>query len=358
MLLNQTYYLNTIRDWIYAGLAVIFVFLIATILKAILSRQINRISAKTATEWDDLAAGLVDKIKLFFLVAISFYAGFRLLTLPDSVTDFINKFVGIVLLIQIGLLASEAIRIWLTSYRKQKIEDHADTVTTVTSVGFIVKIVLWLILLLIALDNLGVNVSALIAGLGVGGIAVALAVQNILGDLFASFSIVLDKPFVIGDFIIVDNFLGTIEHIGLKTTRVRSLSGEQLIFSNSDLLKTRIRNFKRMYERRVVFSIGVVYQTAHEKLKKIPEIIKNIIENQEQTRFDRAHFKEYGAYALNFEIVYWIENPDYNIYMDIQQTINLEIFQQFESEDIEFAYPSRSIYLNDVSSSLKAAFNL
>jgi small-conductance mechanosensitive channel len=354
MLLDQTYYHNTVQEWIYAGLAVIFVFLIARILKAILFRQINRISAKTATEWDDLTAGLVDKIKLFFLLVISFYAGSRLLDLPDSATHFINKFVGIILLIQIGILASEAIRIWLAIYRKQKIEDNADTVTTVTSVGFIVRIVLWLILLLIALDNLGVNVSALIAGLGVGGIAVALAVQNILGDLFASFSIVLDKPFVIGDFIIVDNFLGTIEHIGLKTTRVRSLSGEQLIFSNSDLLKTRIRNYKRMYERRVVFSVGVVYQTAHEKLKKIPKIIKSIIENQEQTRFDRAHFKEYGAYALNFEVVYWIENPDYNIYMDIQQAINLQIYRQFENEDVEFAYPSQSIYLNDASS-VKAA---
>jgi small-conductance mechanosensitive channel len=175
-------------------------------------------------------------------------------------------------------------------------------------------------------------------------------VQNILADLFASFSIVLHKPFVIGDFIIVDNFLGTIEHIGLKTTRVRSLSGEQLIFSNTDLLKTRIRNYKRMYERRIVFSIGVVYQTSHEKLTKIPKIIENIINKQEQTRFDRAHFKEYGPYSLNFEIVYWIENPDYDIYMEIQQAINLEIFQQFENEGIKFAYPSQSIYINDVSS--------
>jgi small-conductance mechanosensitive channel len=258
MLLDQTYYHNTIREWLYAGAAVILVFFIAWIAKAILSRQINKISAKTATQWDDLVAGLFDKIKLLFLAVISFYVGTRLLTLPDSITKFINKFVGIVLLVQVGILASEAIRFWLSAYRKRKIEDHAGAVTTVTLVGFIVKIVVWLILLLIALDNLGVNVSALIAGLGVGGIAVALAVQNILGDLFASFSIVLDKPFVIGDFIIVDNFLGTIEHIGLKTTRVRSLSGEQLIFSNSDLLKTRIRNFKRMYERRVVFSVGVV----------------------------------------------------------------------------------------------------
>ncbi|MGD8262218.1 MAG: mechanosensitive ion channel family protein [Desulfobacterales bacterium] len=350
MILDQIYYHNTIREWIYAVMAVVFVFLIIRISKAVLFRQINRIAAKTATEWDDLAVGLINKIKLFFLIAIAFYVGSRLLTLPNAITKFSNKFFGIILLIQIGIFASEIIRFWLNWYRKQKIEDRADAVTTVTSVGFIVKILLWLIILLIALDNLGVNVSALIAGLGVGGIAVALAMQNILGDLFASFSIVLDKPFVIGDFIIVDNFLGTIEHIGLKTTRVRSLSGEQLIFSNTDLLKTRIRNYKRMYERRIVFSIGVVYQTSHEKLTKIPKIIENIINKQEQTRFDRAHFKEYGPYSLNFEIVYWIENPDYDIYMEIQQAINLEIFQQFENEGIKFAYPSQSIYINDVSS--------
>ncbi|MGD9043795.1 MAG: mechanosensitive ion channel family protein [Desulfobacterales bacterium] len=350
MILNQIYYQNTIGEWIHAILAVVFVFLIIRISKAIVSKQINRITAKTSTVWDDLAARLINKIKLFFLIAIAFYVGSRLLTLPNAVTNFINKFVGIVLLIQIGILASEAIRFWLNWYRKQKIEDRADAVATVTSVGVIVRILLWLIVLLIALDNLGVNVSALIAGLGVGGIAVALAVQNILSDLFASFSIVLDKPFVIGDFIIVDNFLGTIEHIGLKTTRVRSLSGEQLIFSNTDLLKTRIRNYKRMNERRIVFSIGVVYQTPHEKLTKIPKVIKNIINKQEQTRFDRAHFKEYGPYSLNFEIVYWIEIPDYNIYMEIQQAINLEIFQQFEKEGIEFAYPSQSIYVNDVPS--------
>ena len=350
MILDQIYYHNTIREWIYSVLAVVFVFLIIRISRAIVFRQINRIAAKTATVWNNLAAEIINKIQFFFLVAIALYAGSRLLALPDVTTSFINKFVGIILLIQIGILASEAIRFWLNWYRKQKIEERADAVTTVTSVGFIVRILLWLIILLIALDNLGVNVSALIAGLGVGGIAVALAVQNILSDLFASFSIVLDKPFVIGDFIIVDNFLGTIEHIGLKTTRVRSLSGEQLIFSNTDLLKTRIRNYKRMHERRIVFSIGVVYQTSHAKLIKIPKIIENIIEKQEQTRFDRAHFKEYGPYSLNFEIVYWIENPDYNIYMETQQAINLEIFQQFGKEGIEFAYPSQSIYLNDVPS--------
>jgi small-conductance mechanosensitive channel len=184
----------------------------------------------------------------------------------------------------------------------------------------------------------------------VGGIAVALAVQNILGDLFASFSIILDKPFVIGDFITVDTYLGTIEHIGLKTTRVRSLSGEQLVFANADLLQSRIRNYKRMYERRVVFSIGVIYQTPYGKLQKIPEIIQNIIETQGQTRFDRTHFKDYGPYSLNLEIVYWVENPDYNLYMDTQQKINLELFKQFEDEKIEFAYPSQSLYINEIPS--------
>jgi small-conductance mechanosensitive channel len=207
----------------------------------------------------------------------------------------------------------------------------------------------------VALDTYGVNVTTLIAGLGISGIAVALAVQNVLGDLFASFSIVFDKPFVIGDFIIVGDYLGTVEYVGLKTTRIRSLSGEQLVFSNGDLLKSRIRNFKRMFERRVVFTIGVLYQTTYEHLIEIPKMIQSIIENQSQVRFDRAHFKEYGAYSLNFEIVYWIQNPDYNVYMDIQQTINLSIFKQFKEKGIEFAYPTQTLFVqNDLSS----AFNL
>jgi small-conductance mechanosensitive channel len=174
---------------------------------------------------------------------------------------------------------------------------------------------------------------------------VALAAQNILGDLFASASIVLDKPFVMGDFVIVDDHLGTVERIGLKTTRIRSLSGEQLVFSNNDLLQSRIRNFKRMYERRVVFSIGVTYQTPHDKLAEIPALLRAAVEAREQVRFDRAHFKEYGDFSLNFEIVYYVLSPDFNIYMDIQQAINLEIHREFERRDIEFAYPTQTIFV-------------
>jgi small-conductance mechanosensitive channel len=199
------------------------------------------------------------------------------------------------------------------------------------------------------LDNMGFNITALVAGMGVGGIAVALAVQTILGDLFASLSIVLDKPFVVGDFLIIGDLLGSVEYVGLKTTRLRSLSGEQLIFSNSDLLTSRIRNYGRMFERRVVFNIGVTYQTPRDKLIKIPEIIRTAVETQDKTRFDRSHFKEYGNFSLNYESVYYIQGSDYNMYMDIQQDINLYIHEQFENEGIEFAYPTQTLFIQQDS---------
>jgi small-conductance mechanosensitive channel len=186
----------------------------------------------------------------------------------------------------------------------------------------------------------------MIAGLGVGGVAVALAVQSILGDLFASLSIVIDKPFVIGDFVIVDEYMGTIEHVGLKTTRIRSLGGEQIVFSNSDLLKTRIRNYKRMRERRVLFGFGVLYQTPIDVVEKIPDLMRAIVEARKNVRFERAHFKAFGESSLDFEVVYWMLDPDYNLYMDVQQAINLEMLRVFEREGIGFAYPTRTLVID------------
>jgi small-conductance mechanosensitive channel len=203
--------------------------------------------------------------------------------------------------------------------------------------------------LLVALDNLGIDVTALVAGLGIGCVAVALSVQNILGDLFASLSIILDKPFVIGDFLIIDDYMGSVEYVGLKTTRVRSLSGEQLIFSNSDLLKSRIRNYGRMFERRVVFSIGVTYDTSREKLRRIPGIIREAIEAEDKTRFDRSHFMNYGDYSLQFETVYYVLSADYNSYMDIQQAIYFAIHEAFEQEGIEFAYPTQTLFVTQAA---------
>jgi len=173
-------------------------------------------------------------------------------------------------------------------------------------------------------------------------------VQNVLGDLFASLSIVLDKPFAVGDFLIIDEHMGAVEHVGLKTTRIRSLSGEQLVFSNSDLLKSRIRNYGRMFERRVVFKFAVTYQTPRDKLKIIPQIVRESILELDKVRFDRAHFQAYGASSLDFEIVYYVLAPDYNLYMDIQQAINLRIHERFEQEGIDFAYPTQTVYVHRV----------
>lgn len=217
--------------------------------------------------------------------------------------------------------------------------------------GFLLRVILFVSLLLLGLDNLGFNVTTLIAGLGVGGIAVALATQNILGDLFASFSIVMDRPFVIGEFIDVDGtFLGTVENIGLRTTRLRSLTGEQLVLSNNDLIKCRLRNYKRMEERRILFRFGVLYQTSHQQLAAIPKMVQDIIEAEPETRFDRAHFCQYGDSSLDFEVVYYILSREFTIYMNHHQNILLAIFKKFEDEGISFAYPTRTVFLEKGSS--------
>jgi small-conductance mechanosensitive channel len=213
------------------------------------------------------------------------------------------------------------------------------------ALSFLGRIALWATVLLLVLDNLGVDVTALVAGLGIGGLAIALAVQNVLSDLFASLSIVLDKPFIPGDFVVVGDMAGTVEHIGIKTTRIGSISGEQLIFSNTDLLGSRIRNFGRMKERRVVFSLGVTYQTPADKLARVPGLIQAAIESQERARFDRSHFASYGDSALNFETVYYVESSDYATHMDILQAVNLSIYRSFATEGIEFAYPTQTLFL-------------
>ncbi|MGB3051563.1 MAG: mechanosensitive ion channel family protein, partial [Polyangiales bacterium] len=232
---------------------------------------------------------------------------------------------------------------WLEHYRQTE-EDGANR-TTMNALSFIARLVLWITVFLLVIDNLGIDVTALVAGMGIGGIAIALAVQNILSDLFASLSIVLDKPFVNGDFIVVGDMAGSVEHVGIKTTRIRSISGEQLVFSNSDLLQSRVRNFGRMEQRRVVFSLGVTYQTPAEKLERIPSLIRAAIEAQDSVRFDRSHFASYGDSALNFETVYYVESSDYAQHMDILQAINLRIYRTFEDEGIEFAYPTQTLFV-------------
>jgi len=254
--------------------------------------------------------------------------------------------VSLAVFAQAGIWAHHAVvRLLRDHVERRKVASRASNVAILGLVGFFARVAVWTTVLLLVLDNFGIDVTALVTGLGIGGIAVALAVQNVLSDTFASISILLDKPFEVGDFIIVGEHLGVVENIGVKTTRVRSLSGEQLVFGNHDLLSSRIRNFKRMYERRVAFSFGVTYQTPIEKLEWIPRMVRASIETLDRTRFDRAHFKGFSSSSLDFEIVYYVLDPDYGVYMDIQQEINLRIMRALDAEGVAFAYPTRTIHV-------------
>jgi len=241
-------------------------------------------------------------------------------------------------------VVSYALKIyWLKNSRSNDLEGSLNGILKVT------KFILWSLAVIFFLDNLGFKISAVIAGLGVGGVAIALAAQAVLGDLFSYFAIIFDRPFEVGDFIIIGDLLGTVEHVGIKTTRIRSLGGEQLIFSNTDLTNSRVRNYKRMDKRRVVFKLGVVYQTALKELKEIPKIIEKVIRDVEDTAFDRAHFFEYADFSLVFEVVYYVVGSDYNKYMDIQQKINFDLKEEFQKRNIEFAFPTQTVYVSKES---------
>lgn len=341
---DLTFLGNRVQHWVIAlGLAVVVVAALAAV-KRVIVRRLGPLAEHTPSDLDDVVIDLVRRTRSYLIVAAAVYAAALVLALPRGVERLIGALAAIAFLLQLGVWGSGIIAFAVARYARQRMAQDAATATTMAVLSLVGRLVLWAGIFLLALDNFGVDITALVAGLGVGGIAVALALQNILGDLFAAFSIALDKPFKIGDFIVVDDFLGTVEHIGLKTTRVRSLSGEQLIFSNGDLLSSRIRNYKQMYERRVVFGFGVPYETRPEKLAAIPALVRRIVEAQPQARFDRAHFEAYGDYSLNFEVVYYVLTPNYNTYMDIQQIINLEIYQQFQAEGVEFAYPTQILY--------------
>ena len=343
--LDRTYLGNSVKTWLIAVLVTVVVLAVLALVRRVLERRLGRLVARTRTDIDDLAVDLLRMTKFFFPLFIALYIGSRTLAMTAILDRVIRGAMVIALLVQFALWGNAVISFWITRYMQSRMKEDAAAATTIGALRFIAKLVLWTAVLLLALDNLGLDITTLVAGLGVGGIAVALALQSVLGDLFASLSIVLDKPFVIGDFIIVGDFLGTVEHIGLKTTRLRSLSGEQLVFSNGDLLSSRVRNYKRMAERRIVFGFGVVYQTPAGQLEAIPGMVREVIESLEKTRFDRAHFKGFGNFSLDFEVVYYVLVPDYNIYMDIQQQINLALYRQFEEKGIEFAYPTQTLYV-------------
>ncbi len=344
-MLDQVLLENSVRTWLLALGVAVAAAVVLRLLLALFGKYLSRVAKATASTWDDIVVHAISKTKRLFLLVIAVQAGSRVVEIPGTARDVLDAVTILAVLLQAGIWATAALRFGLSHERQKLLKEDRAAATSLSALGFVGQLLIWSLVLLLSLDNLGVDVTALVAGLGVGGVAVALAVQNILGDLFASLAIVLDKPFVLGDFIIVDDLVGSVEAIGLKTTRVRSLGGEQLVFSNSDLLNSRLRNYGRMVERRVVFTVGVTYQTDREQLGAIPGIIRDAVEAQPQTRFDRSHFFEYGDFSLNFETVFYVLSPNYNDYMDIRQAINLRLFEEFERRGIEFAYPTQTLFV-------------
>lgn len=343
-ILNREFLGNTILDYCATALIVIGGIILVFVIKAFVFARLQKRAEKTKGKFDDLLVNTLGKTLIPALYYAVIYISLIHLKLNTSFERLLDV-AGIVLLtfLSIRFLMS------LISYSLSRYFERFDDETKkrdVKAIMPILKVIIYGIGIFFLLDNLGFKISTLVAGLGIGGVAIALACQAVLGDLFSYFSILFDKPFEIGDFITVDAHMGVVEHIGIKTTRIKSISGEQLVFSNSDLTKSRVKNYKRMQQRRVAFKIGVIYQTTLEQLKEIPAIMKGIIEGIADTKFDRSHFQAYGNFSLDFESVYYVHGADFNKYMDTQQAINLKLFDEFAKRGIEFAYPTQTLFID------------
>lgn len=334
------------QTWIISLAVMLTVFAALLKLRNYIGKWMGEMTGEVSLDSGKLVRGIITRTGTYFLLAVSLYAGSMVLVLPPFISSKLGLVIFLLFLLQISQWGS-----WLITYavnrtiKKKKTAGSEDT-AIFGVVKFFLKTAMWAIIVLLALDNLGVNITALVAGMGVGGIAVALAAQKILSDLFGALSIVLDKPFTIGDFIEVGDLSGTVENIGIKNTRLRAPSGVQIIIPNSDLLQGNIHNYKDRLERREKFTLSVTYQTPLEKLKLIPGWLKDIIESQENARFGRAHFKKYGSSSLDFEILYWIVKPDYSLFVKVQDQINYLIYEKFEKENVEFAYPTQTLFMN------------
>lgn len=330
---------NPVRDWLVAATIAIGTFLILLLTKGQIVRRLGSLAERTETGVDDFFVEIVRRTRRLLILAVVVWIGSLTLSQTGRLEGILRTAAVLAVLLQIALWLLVAINFWVERTRRRRLASDAASVTLIGAAGLAGKVLVWSVILLVALDNVGVDVTALVAGLGIGGIAVGLALQNILGDLLASVSIVLDKPFVVGETIQVDDFVGKVESIGIKTTHVRSVSGEQIIFPNGALLQSRIRNHARMGDRRVVLTFGVGYETPVEKVEAIPEMIRGIIEPLEQIRFDRAHFVRLGASGLEFEVVWFVLSSDFALHLERQQHILVTLMRRLQGEGIEIAPP-------------------
>lgn len=330
---------NYLSQYVEAIIAFIVTLVVIKIFKYIVIHRLHELAKKTKTEFDDVLIEAIKRIGWPFYLVASTYAALHFVQLPEMLnTGF--RFLLIIVVVYYGIrIVQSVLGYWL----KKAIAVKAGR--TVTSFfDTVIKIALWSIALLLILQNMGFEITTLIAGLGIVGIAIAFALQRVLEDIFSAFSIFYDKPFEVGDFIIIGNDLGTVKDIGLKTTRINHLKGQELVVSNREMTSARIHNYKKMKKRRITFSFGITYDTPLRKMKKIPKIVKNIFKDIKLAEIDRVHFKSYGDFSLIYEVVYYMQVPDYNTYMDTQQEVNLALKEAFEKEKIEFAYPTQTIY--------------
>jgi small-conductance mechanosensitive channel len=344
-IMKEIYWGNRVMDYAICVCLFLAGCLAVKLFRHIILRRLQRWAEKTTTTLDDFLIRVIQRVAVPLAYFGVFFVSVNTLTLAPLLKKGIAT-VGVALLTFFTARLATALITYGLDFYLVKRGREAALERSLKGILSVTKLIVWGLAVVFFLDNLGFKISAVIAGLGIGGVAVALAAQAVLGDLFSYFAIIFDRPFEIGDFIIIGEYLGTIEYIGIKTTRIRSLSGEQLIFSNTDLTNSRVRNYKRMERRRVVFKLGVIYQTPLEQLKVIPGAIEKIIKNVKDTVFDRAHFFAYGDFCLVFEVVFYVLSSDYNKYMDIQQEINFAISKEFKERGIEFAYPTQTLYVN------------
>lgn len=335
---------NSLNDYVIAvgifiGLAVIF-----KIIQWVILLRLARLAEKTETDIDDTLIKVVKSLKPGFYYFVAFFFATKSLTFTALTTTIINS----LLLVWVVYQAITALHI-LIDYvlgKKTKLDGGKEGQGMINMLGNIAKWSLWVIGGLLVLSNLGVNITSLVAGLGIGGLAIALALQNVLSDLFSSFSIYFDKPFQVGDYIVVGEHSGTVEKIGIKTTRIRALQGEEIIIANQELTSARVQNFKKLKERRISTSFGVTYETNNEKLKKIPDLIQKIVEAEPNIRFNRVYFTTFADSALVFDLVYYVMSDEYPVYLEAQQNMNFKIKEAFEKEGIDMAYPTQTVYLS------------
>lgn len=340
---------NTLYDYFLAFVIFLALILALKIFQVIILSRLYKIAKKTKTDFDDVLIEIFKSIKPPFYFFLAVYFSIKSLKFPELVDKTIFILFIILIVFQIIRSIERLLDYFINKFlqkseSKGKSKEHSRAMIKTLQVIF--RIILWTLGLLLILSNLGVNVNSLIASLGIGGIAVALALQGVLSDVFSSFSLYIDKPFEVGDYIVIGTDTGTVEKIGLKTTRIKTLQGEELVISNQELTSARIQNYRKMKERRIVFNLGVVYNTPVTKLKSIPKLVKEIIKKEKLAKFDRCYFTEFNDSSLNFEIVMYINSPEYEDYLKTRHKINLDIYKTFEKEGIVFAYPTQTLYIN------------